>query len=51
MTENPIPPRDEEDPRERDLARRSGTPAVGVWLILFGLLLLGLVVYGLSAVL
>ncbi|MES2862259.1 MAG: hypothetical protein V4701_12355 [Pseudomonadota bacterium] len=51
MTDEHIPPRDEEDPRERDLARRSIAPAVSPWLILGVILLLGAVVYVVSAVL
>lgn len=40
---------DTPDPAERDLQRRSRTPAVGVWLILALILIGGAVVYVLSA--
>ncbi len=38
-------------PRERDLERRSGAPAVSPWLILGGILMLGALVYVVSALL
>ncbi|MGZ9113525.1 MAG: hypothetical protein ACXW3K_02790 [Brevundimonas sp.] len=37
------------DPRERDLERRSGGPAVSPWLVIGVILLLGVVVYVISA--
>lgn len=37
------------DPREQDLSRRSGAPAVSPWLVLGAIGLLGLVVYVASA--
>jgi len=40
---------DTPDPREDDLARRSGNPTVPVWLVIAGLLLLGAVVFFVSA--
>ncbi len=40
---------DTPDPHEQDLARRSGNPTVPIWLIAAGLLLLGAVVYFISA--
>ena len=43
-----LPPRDP-SPGDRDLSRRSGAPAVGPWLIVVGLVLLGLVVFVVSA--
>ena len=39
------------DPRERDLDRRSGGPAVSLWLVVGVLLMLGAVVYVASALL
>lgn len=39
----------DQDPHERDLARRSGTPALGPWLILGVLALLALGAYALFA--
>lgn len=51
MANDDIPPRDQENPRERDLARRSRGPALSPWLILGLILLAGTVVYAVSAVL
>ena len=45
------PPEPPEDPAERDLSRRSGNPSVNPWLLLLGLILLGVVVYVASALL
>lgn len=45
----PDPPDD--DPAERDLSRRSGNPSVNPWLLLLGVVLLGVVVYAASALL
>ncbi|MGV3580507.1 hypothetical protein [Brevundimonas sp.] len=42
---------DTPDPRERDLARRSKTPAVGIWVILALILMAVAVVYVVSAIL
>lgn len=42
---------DTPDPRERDLSRRSATPAVGAWVILGLILIAGAVVYVVSAIL
>lgn len=42
---------DTPDPREQDLARRSRTPSVGVWVILALILIAAGVVYGVSAIL
>ena len=39
------------DPREDELARRSNAPSVSPWLIVFAIVLLGAVIYVLSAVL
>ncbi|MGZ9114628.1 MAG: hypothetical protein ACXW3K_08395 [Brevundimonas sp.] len=39
----------DQDPRERDLERRSGGPAVSPWLVIGVILLLGVVVYVISA--
>ena len=50
MNETPIPPDDDADPGERELSRRSHNPSLGVWLIIGGLILLGLIVYVVSAV-
>lgn len=41
---------DTPDPRETDLARRSGNPTVPLWLIIAGLLLIGGCVFFFSAV-
>ncbi len=46
-----LPHRDEEDPRERDLARRSATPGGNPWVIVVLIVMLGAVVYAASAVL
>ncbi|QTN18151.1 hypothetical protein HZ989_09370 [Brevundimonas sp. AJA228-03] len=51
MSDERMPPRETDDPRERDLARRSGNPSVSIWLILMAIVLLGAVVYVASAVL
>jgi hypothetical protein len=40
---------DDQDPRERDLERRSDAPAVSPWLIIGLIVLLGAVVYVISA--
>jgi len=45
MPDDHIPPRDQEDPRERDLARRSNAPAVYLWLVVALIVLLGAMVY------
>jgi len=41
----------ERDPREQDLSRRSQTPALSPWLVVFGLMILAAAVYGVSALL
>jgi hypothetical protein len=41
----------EPDPRERDLSRRSQSPAVSPWLIIGAIALLGVIVYVVSAML
>ncbi|WP_426042351.1 hypothetical protein [Brevundimonas sp. TWP2-3-4b1] len=46
-----IPHRDEENPNERELSRRSGDSAVGVWVILVLIFMLAAVVYVVSALL
>ena len=38
------------DPRERDLERRAGNPSVSPWLIVGVIVLLGAIVYVISAV-
>ena len=45
------PPDPPENPAERDLSRRSGNPSVNPWLLLLGIILLGVVVYVASALL
>ena len=42
---------DDQDPRERELGRRSDGPAVSPWLVIGSIALLGLAVYVISAVL
>ncbi|MGV8929877.1 MAG: hypothetical protein ACOH1E_08990 [Brevundimonas sp.] len=42
---------DDRDPRERELGRRSEEPAVSPWLVIGLILMLGAVVYVISAVL
>jgi len=49
MSDEHIPPRESDDPGERELSRRSNNPSVSIWLILMGILLLGAVVYVTSA--
>lgn len=49
MSHNDIPPRDDEDPRERELSRRSATPALSLWLIIGLLIMLGFGAYALFA--
>jgi hypothetical protein len=51
MTGSPIPQHDDEDPRERELSRRSGTPTLGIWNVLGLIALLGILVYVVSAIL
>ncbi|MGO4408652.1 MULTISPECIES: hypothetical protein [unclassified Brevundimonas] len=52
MSDYSLPPKPpEEDPTERDLSRRSGNPSVSPWLLLMGVVLLGVVVYAASALL
>ena len=41
---------DDRDPRECELGRRSGGPAVSPWLVIGSILLLGVIVYVISAV-
>ncbi len=41
---------DDEDPRERDLERRSDAPAVSLWLAIGVIALLGVGVYVFSAI-
>lgn len=40
---------EDRDPRERDLGRRSDGPAVSPWLVVGSILLLGALVYVISA--
>ncbi|MFN3354103.1 MAG: hypothetical protein ACK4Z5_10880 [Brevundimonas sp.] len=40
----------DQDPHERDLARRSATPALSPWLVIGSIVLLALVAYALFAV-
>lgn len=42
---------DEQDPRERNLGRRSEGPAVSPWLIIGAIVLIAVAVYVISAVL
>lgn len=42
---------DDQDPRERDLERRSGGPAISLGLVIAGIALLGVGVYVISAIL
>ena len=51
MNDERMPPRDDDDPQERDLSRRSNTPAVSLWLVVFLIAMLAAVVYVVSAVL
>ena len=51
MSDYSPPEPSEEDPAERDLSRRSGNPSVYPWLVLMGVVLLGVVVYAASALL
>ncbi len=51
MNDEHMPPREDDDPRERDLSRRSNTPAVSLWLVVFLMVMLAAVVYVISAVL
>ncbi|WP_428148921.1 hypothetical protein [Brevundimonas sp.] len=46
-----IPPRDEENPDERELSRRSNGPAVSGWVILGLIFMLGVLVYVVSGLL
>ena len=39
----------EADPAERELSRRSGGPAISLWLVIGAIVLLGLLVYAVSA--
>lgn len=41
---------EDQNPRERDLGRRSGAPAVSPWLVIGVIILLGVAVYVISAV-
>lgn len=41
---------DDRDPRERELGRRSDGPAVSLWLVIGSVMLLGVLVYVMSAV-
>jgi len=51
MNDHPIPPRETDDPRESELARRSQGAAVNPWLIVALIAMLGGVVYVVSALL
>ncbi|MDP3404325.1 MAG: hypothetical protein Q8S03_06510 [Brevundimonas sp.] len=51
MTDERTPPRDDEDPRERDLARRGRAPGGNPWMIVILIVLLGAAVYTASALL
>ena len=39
----------DQDPRERGMRRRTGSPEISLWLVLGGLLMLGALVYVVSA--
>jgi hypothetical protein len=39
----------DQDPRERGMRRRSGSPETGLWLVLGGVVMLGALVYVVSA--
>ena len=51
MNDDRIPPRDEENPDERALSRRSGDSAVSIWVILALIFMLAALVYVVSALL
>lgn len=51
MTDPDVTPPLDEDPRERDLARRSNMPAVSPWVIVASVVLLALATYVVSALL
>lgn len=51
MSDDRIPPRDEENPDERALSRRSGDSAVSIWAILGLIFMLAAIVYVISALL
>ena len=46
-----IPPRDEENPNERELSRRGGSSSVGIWVIVALIFMLAALVYVVSALL
>jgi len=41
---------DDRDPRELELSRRSNSPAVSLWLVIGGIVMLGVLVYVILAV-
>ena len=49
MADAPETDPDDRDPRERDLSRRSEGGAVNLWLVIGLIVLLGVVVYAVSA--
>ena len=49
--DNPDTDPADRDPREQDLSRRSRSPALSPWLVVFGLIILGVAVYAVSALL
>lgn len=51
MTDERTPPRDDEDPRERDLARRGRASGGNPWVIVIVIVLLAAAVYTASALL
>jgi hypothetical protein len=52
MSDYSLPPEPpEDDAPERDLSRRSANPSVSPWLLLMGVVLLGVVAYAASALL
>ena len=51
MKPDELPHRDETDPSDRQLSRRSGSPAVSPWLIIGVILLIAALVYVASALL
>ena len=45
----PLPDRNDVDPRETQLSRRSNAPAVSLWVILIMIVILGALAYVVSA--
>lgn len=48
---SPLPDHNDGDPRETQLSRRSNAPAVSLWVILMGVVILGALAYVISALL